>query len=267
MSQALSAQASDPKDTLLRKLKEQFIPTEFSSDLKEITTTGSVVALQKDGLLVYGFPADTYPISAFTSVDKSIKFKYAGLSLHSSNACKIDGIALPNGCNTFSKKILMAGEKSWIYDISFRKNEISVIVATDPYDGERYIGELWFPFEKDHLPTLDEAVKMISEVLVVQLAQDQPTPDLGVQPASGAAQVPASAAPPTPTRLPDIAPPPPPADAPPPAPPTIAIGQTMDQVTAGFGQPLKVAKLGAKTIFYYKDMKVTFTNGKVSDVE
>jgi hypothetical protein len=64
--------------------------------------------------------------------------------------------------------------------------------------------------------------------------------------------------------MPDIAPPPPPADTPP---PTIAIGQTMDQVTAAFGQPLKVAKLGVKVIFYYKDMKVTFTDRKVSDVE
>jgi hypothetical protein len=72
----------------------------------------------------------------------------------------------------------------------------------------------------------------------------------------------APALPPAP--MPAIAPPPPPPDAPP---PTIALGQTMDQVTAGFGQPLKVAKLGAKTIFYYKDMKVTFINGKVSNVE
>jgi len=61
-----------------------------------------------------------------------------------------------------------------------------------------------------------------------------------------------------------IAPPPPPSDAPP---PTIEIGQTKDQVIAGFGQPARVAKLGAKEIFYYKDMKVTFTNGKVSNVE
>jgi hypothetical protein len=74
-----------------------------------------------------------------------------------------------------------------------------------------------------------------------------------------------SSAPPVP--LPDIAPPPPPADAPPPTPPTIALGQTMDQVTTAFGQPLKLAKVGTKTILYYKDMKVTFTNGKVSDVE
>jgi hypothetical protein len=69
---------------------------------------------------------------------------------------------------------------------------------------------------------------------------------------------------PPPPSPPDIAPPPPPADTPP---PTISLGQTMDQVTVGFGQPLRVAKLGAMVIFYYKDMKVTFTNGKVSNVE
>jgi hypothetical protein len=67
-----------------------------------------------------------------------------------------------------------------------------------------------------------------------------------------------------PTPIQEIAPPPPPTDAPP---PTIAIGQTMNQVTAGFGQPLKVANLGGKVVFYYKDMKVTFVNGKVSNVE
>jgi len=72
------------------------------------------------------------------------------------------------------------------------------------------------------------------------------------------------AAPSPPTPMSDIAPPPPPADAPP---PTIALGQTMDQVTTAFGQPLKVAKVGSKVIYYYKDMKVTFTNGNVSNVE
>jgi len=69
---------------------------------------------------------------------------------------------------------------------------------------------------------------------------------------------------PAPAPFADIAPPPTPPAAPP---PTISLGQTSAQVTAGFGQPLKVAHLGAKTVFYYKDMKVTFTGGKVSDVE
>src|ERR1035441_2203655 len=99
VSLALVAQAGDPTDLLVKRLKEQFVPTDFSRDLTKIITTGAVVALQKDGLLVYGFPANSYPISAFMSVDKGIKFKYAGLFLHSSNACKIDGVDLPDGCN------------------------------------------------------------------------------------------------------------------------------------------------------------------------
>lgn len=61
-----------------------------------------------------------------------------------------------------------------------------------------------------------------------------------------------------------IAPPPPPADAPP---PTVTVGQSKDQVTAILGQPVKAAKVGAKEIFYYKDMKVTFINGKVGNIE
>jgi hypothetical protein len=61
-----------------------------------------------------------------------------------------------------------------------------------------------------------------------------------------------------------IAPPPPPPDTPP---PTIELRQTKAQVLAGFGPPVRAAKIGVKEIFYYKDMKVTFTNGKVSNVE
>jgi hypothetical protein len=33
------------------------------------------------------------------------------------------------------------------------------------------------------------------------------------------------------------------------------------------GKPDKVVDLGAKKIYMYKDMKITFTDGKVSDVQ
>jgi hypothetical protein len=51
------------------------------------------------------------------------------------------------------------------------------------------------------------------------------------------------------------------------APVSIEVGQTIDQVTAALGQPLTVIDLGAKKIYKYKDMKITFKAGKVSDVE
>lgn len=51
------------------------------------------------------------------------------------------------------------------------------------------------------------------------------------------------------------------------APATIAMGQTIDQVTASLGQPKSVVDLGAKKIYVYPDMKITFKDGKVSDVQ
>jgi len=55
--------------------------------------------------------------------------------------------------------------------------------------------------------------------------------------------------------------------APPPEPQQIEKGQTPDQVKAALGQPDKIVTIGPKQIYVYKDLKVTFLNGKVSDVE
>ena len=48
---------------------------------------------------------------------------------------------------------------------------------------------------------------------------------------------------------------------------TVSQGQTVDQVTATLGQPKSVVNLGTKKIYVYPDMKVTFKNGTVSDVQ
>jgi hypothetical protein len=50
-------------------------------------------------------------------------------------------------------------------------------------------------------------------------------------------------------------------------PQTIQLGQTTDAVQAALGKPDKVVNLGAKQIWVYKDLKVTFKDGKVSDVQ
>ena len=68
----------------------------------------------------------------------------------------------------------------------------------------------------------------------------------------------------------EVQPPAPAPQGPPPAqepPKSIQLGQTIDQVKAILGQPEKTVNLGAKQIFVYKDLKVTFLDGKVSDVQ
>lgn len=48
---------------------------------------------------------------------------------------------------------------------------------------------------------------------------------------------------------------------------TIELGQTIAEVEAILGRPETVVKLGEKTIYAYKGMKVVFMDGKVSDVQ
>jgi hypothetical protein len=54
---------------------------------------------------------------------------------------------------------------------------------------------------------------------------------------------------------------------PPKQPSSIDKGSTEDQVIAAFGQPDKIVNLGAKKLYVYKDMKITFVAGKVTDVQ
>jgi hypothetical protein len=48
---------------------------------------------------------------------------------------------------------------------------------------------------------------------------------------------------------------------------TISLGQSMADVESMNGKPDKIIDLGAKKIYMYKDLKITFTDGKVSDVQ
>jgi hypothetical protein len=273
----IQAQAGDPATLIQAKLVSQVKVTKATADRSDIVTAGDVVVLQKDGLMM----CSSYSSYAFSNT-------YSGgvLAANYNNRAKdaaksfIKGHlpfggggsvtdAANNGC--LSRKFV-AGEKFWITGIAAQKDGILVSVYSDPYPDPqgnqvRYYGEVKFPFLKGTVPPPDDFSKTFSELITVQPPDDSSKDgqtDQGGQAAQGPGATPAPASGPAPAPIAAIPPPPPPSDAPP---PTIAMGQTKDQVTAGFGQPVRVAKLGAKEIFYYKDMKVTFTNGKVSNVE
>lgn len=56
-----------------------------------------------------------------------------------------------------------------------------------------------------------------------------------------------------------------------PAPPvesqTVNLGDTPERVVASLGQPKSIVKLNARQIYVYANLKVTFENGKVADVQ
>lgn len=49
--------------------------------------------------------------------------------------------------------------------------------------------------------------------------------------------------------------------------PTISVGQSIEQVTGILGQPKSIADLGSKKVYLFKDLKVTFIDGLVTDVQ
>jgi hypothetical protein len=249
----LLGQSGDSKDLLLKKLTAQFAPTKLTADRSDVVKAGSIVALQKDGLLVYTVTVPSAPISVY---------KNGKLSQGFGDALKVDmvdGMGRDGGSASIPRKTLVAGEKFWVNAIEIGKDAIFVQIVTDPYDDGRYYGILKFLAPKGVFPSPDDAVKMVSEVLQAQQAPEQAS-----QPAP--APAPASLpAPPPPAAYQDVPPPPP---APGPA-PTVSLGMTREQVVGAFGEPERKAALGPKQIFIYSElkMKVTFTNGKVTNVE
>ena len=268
------AQSGDPGAQIQAKLVSQIKLTKPTADHTDIVTAGDVVVLQKDGLMMcssastYAF-SNTYSGGALTANYKN-RAKDAAKSflkgsIFGGGASATD--AANNGCP--SRKFV-AGEKFWVTGVTPQKDGIVVATFSDPYqdpsnpsgDKVHFYGEIKFLYPRGVAPAPDDFVKTVSEVMTVAPGDDS---DKGGGQSGAPAQAAAPAAPtPPPAPMAAIAPPPPPADAPP---PTIAIGQTKDQVTTAFGQPTRMAKVGVKEIFYYKDMKVTFTNGKVSNVE
>jgi len=137
-------------------------------------------------------------------------------------------------------------------DVNVEKAKIAfTVVACDSCNGinppASSKGEVVFQFAKGYLETANAASVEDTIGQVFSISDDgQQQARLG-QPAKQEEQ-PAQAQPQT-------------------EPQTIQLGQTTDQVQYAFGKPEKIVDLGAKQIYVYKDLKVTFLNGKVTDVQ
>ena len=246
----LSAQSGDPA-AILQQLDAQFKLTTTTADRTDIVTPGDVVVIHKPGLLMFDVASVVPPTNVYKDGKMGQGF----------------GTQMMKGGKNRVMRWFVPGEKCWVTAVSVQNDGVSIGLYSDPYNDVRYYAILKIPFpNKKEVPPVDSVMGTIAEVLTVESPSGDQGGQGGTPPPAQAPPVQATApAPiPPPPPPPDIAPPPPPADAPP---PTISLGETIDQVIAAFGQPVRVAKLGAKQIYYYKDMKVTFTNGKVSNVE
>jgi hypothetical protein len=265
----LIAQTASTPASVQQKLESDFAVSKAAADKSDIVTAGAVLVLEKDGLLMS---------ATSTGSAASNTYRDGKISQGIWKIAKMPGfgglVSHANANANVQTRTFVAGEKFWVTKITVNPDSIVFELLSDPISDVRYYSTVKFPFNKGVVPTPEQADSTVGEVFKVDQGDAAAADDKGAKgakPASSAqapapAPAPAEAAAPTAPMAP-IPPPPPPADTPPPAPKTIALKQTKDEVIANFGQPTKVVKLGTKEIDYYPDMKVTFVNNKVTDIQ
>ena len=237
------AQDQGGKANIERGLQSNYMPTKLTGfgDRLRVTQLGTVLVIQLDGMAAS-------PVTEFAFgnnyKDGRIKRSLAGSLIH----------------NADNIRDLRAGERVYLLKTEVKDTGVVFNVQScqacdgSPMDLDPmpYRAALTFQYPKGYWNNTGFAQiqQTIGEVFAFANGPDASTQSNPEPVAPRDAQA---------------APQPPPQ--PPPEPVKFGLGQTVDQVVAGLGRPDKVVDLGSKKIYVYKDLKITFVDGRVSDVQ
>jgi hypothetical protein len=237
--------------SLQADLVKQYPITQVASD-GSVINAGAVLILQKDGFFTYGIST---PLPALNT------WKNGKFSIGFGRAFTVTANMNKQGQTNLPSRKFVTGETFWIIGIAVDKDALTFRLLSDPINGFRYFGDLKFPFPKNSPPSLEDAVQQISEAVTIQQqAKAGATEDSTA--AAASPQTPAAPAAAADPAMAPIPPPPPPIES-----HTVNLGDTPDQVTAALGQPKNIFNIGVKQIYTYANLKITFENGKVIDVQ
>jgi hypothetical protein len=237
------------------QLKAQYKLVKMGSDTSgyAVVDAGTLLAIQKGGIL-------GVPYSDATALTT----KYEGGTVHSPNTLLTKGLGF--GMKKFGKEqtthLFQAGDKVYpsSIQVNLAKDSVAMgIVAcdscnkTDPPTYNK--AQVVFQFPKGSLAKANAS--QVEDTIGQLLAISDDSQDQGQQGDQGGQDQQANNQGGGQGQQ----------QGPPLEPQQIEKGQTPDQVKASLGTPEKIVSLGAKQIYVYKDLKVTFVNGKVSDVQ
>jgi hypothetical protein len=160
-------QERDPKDSLQQRLNGQFALTQITNDKRDIVRAGAVLVLQKGGLMMYSTASPMPPLNTYKNGMMSQGGSGFGRDLLITMAAPANTTA-----RDYPHRRFVAGEKFWVTGLDVQKGGIVFNLYSDAYEGIRYYGQLKLPFEKGSVPTPDQAMARIAEVLTVQQDDD-----------------------------------------------------------------------------------------------
>jgi hypothetical protein len=245
--------------TLQEHLAAQFKLVKMGSDTSgySVVEKGTLLAIQKGGIL--GVPYSDQSI---------LSTKYEGGVVHTPNNLLSKGIGFGMGKigKTQTTHLFAVGDKVYPskIEVNVAKDSVTLgIVAcdtcnkTDPPTYNKANVVFQFPHGSLAAASAGQIEDTIGQLLSIssddaqQGDQQQGGGDQQQGGGDQGGQQPAAQQPAAPAAEPA----------------SIDKGMTTDQVQAAMGKPDKIVNLGTKTIYYYKDMKVIFLSGKVSDVQ
>ena len=233
-----------PTASLSDEITAQYTLTKVGVDSTGFTVTqaGTVLMVQKGGVLA--FPQSDVGV---------LTTKYENGAIHSPNV--MAGLFKQN----VSTRFLTAGERVYVtkLDVNIKSEKIVFsVVECDSCNGVTtpayYKASITFQFAKGYLESANptDVENTISQVLTIDSDPSQGGGDAQGGGQQGGQQQAAAPEPAAPAQQVNI-----------------AVGQTVEQVKAQLGDPQKTVNLGTKQILIYKDLKITFIKGKVTDVE
>ena len=241
------------------QLKAQYTMLKMGADSSgpAVVEAGTILQVKKGGIL-----SVPYSDTSFTPT------KYQDGQVHSPNAL------VQKGIGSFMKKIgkeqstrlFQTGEKVYAsrLDVNMAKDQVTLgVVACDSCNNVNpptfYKADVVFQFAKGQLAKMSapQVEDTIASLLATDEGGDQQQGGNDQQQQQQASNQGGGAAGPAQQQQ----------QAPPAEPAQIDKGQTAEQVRGALGQPEKIVNLGPKQIYIYKDLKVTFVNGKVADVQ
>ena len=244
--------------SLQEQLAAQYKLVKMGSDTSgySVVEEGTLLEIKKGGIL--GVPYSDQSI---------LSTKYESGTVHSPNTLLSKGLGF--GMKRFGKEqtthLMAVGDKVYPskIDVNAAKDTVSLSIVecdkcnkTDPTSYNKAVVVFQFPKGTLAKAAAGEVEETIGQLLAISedtQAQAQGGQQGGQDQAQQGGQDQAQAAPAQPQQQAE--------------PQTIEKDMTTDQVQSALGKPDKIVKLGTKQIYYYKDMKVTFLNGKVSDVQ
>ena len=260
---ALQAQGA-PTVSLDDQLRAQYQLVKMGADSNgpSVVEPGTLLDIQKGGIL--GVPYKDVSI---------VPTKYQDGSMHSPNTMMMKGIgkmfSKANLSQEQSTRLFQVGEKVYPsrIEVNVPKDKVTMgIIACDACNNVNpptyYKADVVFQFAKGYLATANagQIEDVIAQVFTIDDGGGDQNGggngsgngggngggqyDQNAQNGGGQQQ-----------------------QQPPPPPQEIKLGQSIDDVVGMLGQPEKIVNLGAKQLYIYKDMKVTFVKGKVTDVQ